>query len=231
MNIQDTAAVIVAAGSSTRMGQSKQWMRLLGEPVLLHTLRAFEQASSIREIVLVAREEEREKALDLCVRSGIGKLAKVVPGGSTRQQSVSAGIAAVSDRCGQVSIHDGARPLITPRLIDMCSAACLTKGAVALGVKVKDTIKQADGEGRILCTPDRASLWAVQTPQAFARAAYEEALDLAVKQGLEFTDDCQLMEHAGHSVFLLEGSYENIKITTPEDIAVAGALMERRNRE
>lgn len=224
------AAVIVAAGSSSRMGQNKQWMSLLGQPVLLHTLQAFQQAQSIARLVVVTRPQDMERVEELCRRHGVDKLDRVVRGGATRQQSVAAGIAALPSGLQVVSIHDGARPLITPELIDLCSGACLTRGAVALGVGVKDTIKQADGQGKILATPDRAGLWAVQTPQTFLLERYRQALRQAEREGLDCTDDCQLMERAGHSVFLLPGSYENIKITTPEDIAVAEALFLQRRK-
>ena len=218
------AAVIVAAGNSTRMGRPKLLIPLCGTPVLTHTLRAFERAA-VDEIVVVARAcdipyFEQEIALS--------KPLRFVVGGDTRQQSVANGIAAVSEGATMVAIADGARPLITPEEIDRVIETAVKTEAAAAAVRVKDTIKQADENGIITATPDRASLWQVQTPQVFSLSLYRRAMTAAKEAGLDLTDDCQLVEHIGAEVTLVETSYENIKITTPEDIAVGEAFLKKR---
>lgn len=218
-------AVIVAAGSSTRMGQPKLMIPLCGEPVLKHTLRAFDR-SSVNAIVVVTREQ------DIPVFEALGKtLSKpcvFVTGGNTRQRSVANGIAAVPKDTTMVAIADGARPLITPDEIDRVIALARESGAASAAVRVKDTIKQADENGIITATPDRATLWQVQTPQVVSLPLYKQAMEAVAAAGLDLTDDCQLVEYIGANVTLCETSYENIKITTPEDIAVATAFLRKR---
>lgn len=218
-------AVIVAAGSSTRMGRPKLLIELCGVPVLQHTLRSFDQ-SSVTDIVVVAREEDI--ALFRSLAEGLQKNVTFVTGGATRQQSVANGIAAVSEQTAFVAIADGARPLITPQEIDKVIETALRTNAAAAAVRCKDTIKQADENGIITATPDRATLWQVQTPQVFSLPLYKEAMATAAADGLDLTDDCQLVEHIGAAVTLVETSYENIKITTPEDITVGEAILRQR---
>lgn len=217
-------AVIVAAGSSTRMGQPKLLIPLCGAPVLAHTLQAFDR-SSVDEIVVVARET------DIPLFEAVATLQKpcrFVIGGSTRQRSVMNGIAAADSRATMVAIADGARPLITPEEIDRVIAVAKKTQAAAAAVRVKDTIKQADENGIITATPDRATLWQVQTPQVFSLPLYRAAMEAATADGLDLTDDCQLVEHIGAEVTLVEASYENIKITTPDDITAAVAILKKR---
>ncbi len=215
------AAVIVAAGNSTRMGMPKQFLTLGDRPVIAHTLTAFENSSVIREIVLVARAEDSPALRDIAQKYGITKLKAIVCGGAERQDSVANGVAACSGDVAYFAIHDGARPLITPALIASVVEAAQRDGAAALAVRVKDTIKIADENGWVQSTPDRARLWSVQTPQVFERTLYENALEHARTAGLAVTDDCQLVEAAGYPVRLIEGAYTNLKITTPEDIHIA----------
>lgn len=218
-------AVIVAAGSSTRMGQPKLMIPLCGKPVLEHTLRAFDR-SAVDAIVVVTREQDIPalKALG----NALSKPCAFVTGGDTRQHSVANGIAAVPPETTMVAIADGARPLITPDEIDRVIVAARESGAASAAVRVKDTIKQADENGIITATPDRATLWQVQTPQVFSLPLYKRAMEAVAAAGLDLTDDCQLVEYIGAKVTLCETSYENIKITTPEDIAVATAFLRKR---
>lgn len=218
-------AVIAAAGSSSRMGgRDKLAEPLDGIPVILRTLAAVEAVPEIREIVVVTREdrvEEYRRLLGQCSR-----LRAVVPGGSTRQESVRNGVRALSPDCTLAAIHDGARPLVTPEVFTRCIEAVRSCGAATAAVPVKDTIKLADEAGRVLDTPDRSRLWAVQTPQIFDRERYLRAAEEAERRGLSCTDDCQLFEAMGWEVQLVMGDYRNLKLTTPEDFLAAGAYLE-----
>lgn len=218
-------AVIAAAGSSSRMGgRDKLAEPLDGIPVILRTLAAVEAVPEIREIVVVTREdqvEEYRRLLGQCSR-----LRAVVPGGSTRQESVRNGVRALSPDCTLAAIHDGARPLVTPEVFARCIEAARSCGAATAAVPVKDTIKLADEAGRVLDTPDRSRLWAVQTPQIFDRERYLRAAEEAERRGLSCTDDCQLFEAVGWEVQLVMGDYRNLKLTTPEDFLAAGAYLE-----
>lgn len=218
-------AVIAAAGSSSRMGgRDKLAEPLDGIPVILRTLAAVEAVPEIREIVVVTREdrvEEYRRLLGQCSR-----LRAVVPGGSTRQESVRNGVRALSPDCTLAAIHDGARPLVTPEVFARCIEAARSCGAATAAVPVKDTIKLADEAGRVLDTPDRSRLWAVQTPQIFDRERYLRAAEEAERRGLSCTDDCQLFEAMGWEVQLVMGDYRNLKLTTPEDFLAAGAYLE-----
>ncbi len=218
-------AVIAAAGSSSRMGgRDKLAEPLDGIPVILRTLAAVEAVPEIREIVVVTRKdrvEEYRRLLGQCSR-----LRAVVPGGSTRQESVRNGVRALSPDCTLAAIHDGARPLVTPEVFARCIEAARSCGAATAAVPVKDTIKLADEAGRVLDTPDRSRLWAVQTPQIFDRERYLRAAEEAERRGLSCTDDCQLFEAMGWEVQLVMGDYRNLKLTTPEDFLAAGAYLE-----
>lgn len=215
------AAVIVAAGSSTRMGQPKLLLSLGGIPVIVHTMKAFQQCAAVDEIVLVTRSGDVERMRELAQANGIGKLRSVVPGGDSRQQSVANGVRACSEAVGYFAIHDGARPLITEACIEAVIDEARRVGAAAAAVRVKDTIKVADEQGFIQATPDRETLWSVQTPQIFERDLYLRAVENMETTGLQVTDDCAMVEAIGHAVRLVEGDYTNLKITTPEDIRTA----------
>ena len=220
-----TVAMILAAGNSTRMGFPKQTAAVGDTPVLARTLAAFEAAACIDGILLVARPADKPVFADICRDLGMRKLLSICDGGDTRQQSAENGLAALPPDCEFLAVHDGARPLITPELIAKTVAAAKAYGGAAVAVPVKDTIKVADRDGFIAATPDRRTLWQVQTPQVFRLDAYRRALAAALRDGCSFTDDCQLFEHCGLPVKLVEGSYTNIKITTPEDLKIAGALL------
>jgi 2-C-methyl-D-erythritol 4-phosphate cytidylyltransferase len=217
------SAIIVAAGSSTRMGCPKQFLPLGDKPVLAHTLAAFDACDTVDELVVVTRAEDVSAVTALT--AACAKPTTVVTGGATRALSVINGLAACCATADYVAIHDGARPLVTPALITRTVADAVTYGAAAAAVPVKDTVKVAKADGCIDHTPDRSTLWAVQTPQVFRKSEYEAALNQ--QDVAHVTDDCQLFERLGKAIYLTMGDYANIKITTPEDIAVAKELMTR----
>lgn len=169
--------------------------------------------------------------MERCVREyGAEKAVAVVAGGETRQRSVFAGVAAAPEEDGYLAVHDGARPLIRPEEIDACVREAFRTGASALGVPLKDTVKRIDSSGRVVSTPQREGLWAVQTPQVFERGLYLRSLERAVREGADYTDDCQLVERAGAAVHLCRGSYENLKLTTAEDVPAAEAILRFRGK-
>lgn len=218
-------AIVVAAGNSTRMGGvNKQFLSLGGVPVLVRTLQAFSACPMVNEIVVAAREEDIVEMFSLVKAYKIEKVTDIVRGGSTRQESVFSAIRRASPFAEYFAIHDGARPLVSQKVISDTVKKAFTFGAAATGVRVKDTIKVVSESGEIIDTPDRASLWAVHTPQVFERNRYLHAAD-SVENSAVFTDDCKLMEAAGFPVYMVEGSYENIKITTPEDILLAEGIL------
>ena len=227
MRCPSAAAVVLAGGSGTRFGSDKLMAELEGIPVLIRSLRAFQEAEIIREIVLVARSDAFEAVAALCSQYGAEKISAVVPGGATRALSCYAGVMAVSDESDIVAIHDGARPLVTPELIMNTVWDAYRHGAAVPALPVRDTIKR--GKDNIVAeTPDRSSLYAVQTPQCFQRNLIQAALMDAVKNAPEITDDCMAVERIGGQIWLSAGSEENIKITTPLDLELASLILCRR---
>ena len=212
--------------SVVRMGRmDKQLVLLGGAPVLIHTLQRIGSCPSVREIIVVTREQSIPVLHQMVADFGLQKIRTIVTGGQTRQQSVRNGFREISAQSQFVAIHDGARPLVRPEDVEACIAAARESGAATLGVQVKDTIKQVDESGKIVSTPDRSVLYAAQTPQVFSVASYGIAAEKADIADRDFTDDCQLMEYAGMPVRMVKGSYDNIKITTPEDLAIAEGLL------
>ena len=225
------SAVVAAAGSSSRMGGvNKLLLPLEGIPVLARTLRALDEARLVDEIVVAAREEDLLTIGDLCRTYGVTKPVKIVRGGETRAASVLAAAMECREDGAFIAVHDGARPLAEPALIDSVIQLAFRTNAAAAAVPVKDTIK-VTAEGKIVSTPDRETLRAVQTPQVFDGALLRAALQAAVEGGIPVTDDCSAVERMGKEIYLTEGSYENIKITTPEDLALAAAILQRREEE
>lgn len=221
-NLPRTAAVVVAAGSSRRMeGTDKLMAELDGIPVVLHSLLAFEECSAVDGIVLVCREECIPEMMRMTAEFGIGKLLSIVKGGQTRGQSVLAGVKACPLETQLVCIHDGARPLVTQEVILSAISAAAEYGCATAAVAAKDTIKLAR-DGFASQTPDRSLLYQIQTPQVFDREVYLSAREACTE---ELSDDCQLIERMGGRVFLSAGDYRNLKITTPEDLVVAQALL------
>ena len=222
------AAVIVAAGSAKRMqGTDKIMAELCGEPLIVHTLRAFQESQDIQEIVLVTREDLLEPLSELCVAKRLNKVTRICRGGETRADSVQAGLDQVSDACEFVAIHDGARPLVSQTVIHDAVRKAAKFHAAAPAVPVKDTIKEVHG-GVVEATPDRSALYAVQTPQVFALSIYRAALDRAIAAKEPLTDDCSAAEKYGINVVITPGSDENLKVTTPTDLILAEALLKRR---
>ncbi len=223
-------AVIVAAGNSTRMGGvNKQFLLIDGVPVLIRTLSAFSESNMIDEIVIAAREEDIPKMYAMIKEYKVLKVTDIVKGGKTRQESVFNAIRRSSPLSEYFAIHDGARPLVTEKIIEDTVKEAFLTGAAATGVRVKDTVKVVNEQGIITSTPDRNYLWAVHTPQVFERRLYLSAIDNVINSEM-FTDDCKLLEEYGAEVKMVEGSYENIKITTPEDTDIAQAILYRREQ-
>lgn len=222
-----TTAILLAAGQGTRMRgvcDNKINLSLNGMPVLAHTLIAFESAQTIDKIVVVTSEENLLFASDLANHFLIKKVDIIIKGGDTRQQSAAIGV----NSCPYsdfICIHDAARPFITAQLIDSVNLMAFEHGAATAGVPVKDTIKRVDQNGFILKTLPRSTLWVTQTPQSFNRAVYLTMLNNALLNKKVYSDDCQLFEACNQPVVMVEGDYNNIKITTPEDINLAEAIL------
>lgn len=217
-------AVIVAAGNASRMGGiDKVMAELAGEPMIVRTVRTFQNCDVITEIVIVTREDLILPISHLC--EGMDKVKIVVAGGKTRQESVKLGLNALSVKNGLAAIHDGARPLITPQVIDRAVRAAHSYGAAAPAVPVKDTIKIVKG-GLVESTPDRSTLQAIQTPQVFDYALLRGALQKAEDTSAAVTDDCSAVELMGMSVKIVEGDERNLKVTTPMDLKIAEMLLE-----
>lgn len=214
-------AVIVAAGRGTRMGtaESKQYLLLQDKPIIVHTLEVFQRHELISEVVLVTGEEDINRCREWVGAYKLDKVKAVVPGGSERQHSVYKGLKSLGTEW--VMVHDGVRPFVQASEINACYEKARETGASVLAVPVKDTIKQVDGTGKVLSTPDRRSLWAIQTPQTFRLSELLTAYDAAERDGFLGTDDSSLAERSGIPVSVVEGSYRNIKLTTPEDLDFA----------
>lgn len=225
------SVIIAAAGSSSRMGGGNKLMQPIdGIPVLARTLVAVDEASLADEIVVAAREEDLLAFGELCKVYAISKPVKIVRGGTTRLESVYRASLECRDDAAFLAVHDGARPLATPELIDRVITLAYRTNAAAPGVPVKDTIKVVR-DGKVESTPPRETLQAIQTPQVFDAALLRGALQAAVTVGEEVTDDCSAVERLGKEICLTDGSYENIKITTPEDLLLAEELLSRREDE
>lgn len=219
-------AVVVAAGSARRMqGIDKIMAQIGGKPMLLRTALALSESEKIDRVVIVTRAELVQDVEALC--AGVPKLQAVVPGGESRAQSVLRGLDAVQTPLA--AIHDGARPLVTREIADAAIEAAERCGAAAPAVAVHDTIKVAL-DGIVQSTPDRSTLFAVQTPQVFDTEKIKAAIRSALERGLPLTDDCSAAELAGMEVRLTQGSEENLKITVPSDLALADAVLKRRER-
>lgn len=222
------SAVVPAAGSSSRMGgENKLFMMLDGIPVLARTLLALDSAALVDEIIVASRESDLLAIADLCRDYGVRKPVKIVLGGESRLESVLLATLECRPDAAFLAVHDGARPLADGAFIDAVIAHAQRTNAAAPAVPVKDTIKVAR-DGVVESTPDRSLLFAVQTPQVFDAQLLRAALQSAKEADAAVTDDCSAVERLGKSVYLTEGSYENIKITTPEDMILAAAILRRR---
>lgn len=221
--------VIAAAGKGSRMGmdENKQYMEVLGKPVLARTIQKFEDCCRINGIIVVVNETDVEFCKEnITGRYEFKKVIAVVPGGTSRQQSVYNGLKCLSADCGIVLIHDGARPFIDAQDIINCIDAAEAYGAAVVAVTAKDTVKRSDTEGFVGKTLERSGLWYVQTPQGFRYGLIIEAHKKASEDGFTGTDDSVLVERLGHNVRIVRGSCLNIKITTKEDLIFAASICE-----
>lgn len=222
-----TVSVIIAcAGSSTRMeGVNKQLWELKGIPVAVRSMLAFEGLDEVTEIIISARECDIPEIERLAKEHGVTKFKCAVKGGETRQQSVFNAFMQTDKATRFIAVHDGARPFVNPEHIRKCIRDASIFGGATLGVPVKDTLKVVDG-GLIVDTPNRKQLYITQTPQIFRKDVYVKGINFANDHELDFTDDCQLAEAVGVKVSMTVSDYRNIKITTPEDLAVAKVFLE-----
>lgn len=216
-----TSAIIVAAGSSRRMGFDKLFAPLASRPVIAHSLQTFLDHPQIGEVVVVGSPQSRDRLAALSSR------VRVVDGGAERSDSVWNGLQALSPQCEFVAIHDGARPLIHPDSITAGLRSAREHGAAALAKPVTDTVKRADATGRVTGSVDRAGLWAMETPQCFRLELLRSAWETARGSRRSFTDEVSILEEAGHPVFLVENPHPNPKITFPRDLALAEKLLDR----
>ena len=224
LKLKKCGAVIVAAGSASRMGGIDKVMASLGgEPMIVRTVRAFQNCDAIASIVIVTREDLIRPISGLC--RDMDKVTAVVAGGSSRQESVHLGLNALPKGMKLAAVHDGARPLISWQVIDRVVRAANTYGAAAPAVPVKDTIKVVQG-GLVKETPDRSSLMAVQTPQVFDFDLLRGALKKAQEDGAQVTDDCSAVERMGMKIKIVEGDERNLKVTTPMDLKIGALLLE-----
>ncbi|MCU0777171.1 MAG: 2-C-methyl-D-erythritol 4-phosphate cytidylyltransferase [Akkermansiaceae bacterium] len=219
----DCAAIIVAAGSSRRMGIDKLAWPLAGVPVLRRTLEAFLMAESIRSVVVVC-PEERWKLLD---GAAFNKPVLRADGGAERQDSVMNGLAALAGEVCFVAVHDGARPLVSPQDIDACVAAAVTHRAAALARRATETMKRSDADGFCTESVDRENLWCMETPQVFETALLREAYRNVIAGGLAVTDEVSAVQQTGVRVRFIGSLHPNLKITTPADLSLAEALIEQ----
>lgn len=225
------SVVIAAAGLSSRMKTkvNKQFLNINSKPVLAHTLEAFSNCKIVDEIILVTQEIELENCRkNIVEKYKIDKIKDIVIGGSTREESVYNGLKRVSSNMDIVVSHDGARPFVEEEDIVNSIRAAMEEGACILGVPVKDTIKVVDG-GLVEKTPNREKLWAIQTPQTFKKDIIMRAYEKAMRDGFRGTDDSSLVEHMGLDVKVIRGDYNNIKITTLEDMLIANSIVNNKD--
>jgi 2-C-methyl-D-erythritol 4-phosphate cytidylyltransferase len=223
------SAIIVAGGSSQRMGFDKLLALLSDRPVLAHTIDAFERTDSVREIILVARAERVGEFEELVRQTDFKKVRRVVAGGKHRQDSVRAGLENVATDAAFVAVHDAARPLVTPEQIERVFALAREHGAAALAEPVTDTLKRADENRVVAGGVPRENLYAMQTPQIFARELLERAYAGVAANNLSVTDEVSAVEHLGAKVLLVPNGDWNIKITYPRDLLLAQAALARRS--
>lgn len=219
--------VIVAAGTGSRMnmGINKQFIKLEEKEIIAYTIEKFYNNSNIEDIVVVVKEDESEFFKKEILDKYNFKNIKIAYGGKERQDSVYNGLKSLDKKCDIVLIHDGARPFVSDKIIDNCIEEVKEHKAIVVGVPVKDTIKVIDNDKNIVDTPNRSVLWAVQTPQTFDYNILIDAYKDAFKSGFYGTDDAMLVERIGYKVKMVEGSYNNIKITTKEDLSVGSQIL------
>lgn len=225
-----TSAIIVAAGSSTRMGKNKMLLEIGSQTVFERSVFAFEDCDAIDEIIVVTSEENMQRYRTSVREKQFAKVKAIVRGGSTRQESVLKGLECCSKNADFVAIHDGARPLIKPETIAETIREAEVYGAASVAIRSRDTIKTVDSEGFAVGTVERENTVLVQTPQTFRRELILEAHRKAVEEGFVGTDDCALVERMGHKTKMVYIPYFNIKLTVPEDIALAKSILISRGK-
>jgi 2-C-methyl-D-erythritol 4-phosphate cytidylyltransferase len=228
------AAIVPAAGKGRRMGmgRNKAFLPLQRKPVLVHTLSVLSACSVVDEIIVAVSET------DLCLcnetllsQAGVTKSCKFVAGGPTRQESVRRCLPAASPKAELFIVHDAVRPLVTPSMVESVTSLAARTGAAVCAVPAKDTVRISTDGTFFSCTPERSTVWLVQTPQVFAAEALRAAHDFAVQTEYLGTDDASLVERLGMRVYIADGSYENLKITTREDLVLADAILKHRKGE
>ncbi len=222
------SAVILAAGTSERMGEDKALMELGGMPVLARTLLVFQGCPLVDDIVVVTRMDKVMEIAGLCRKFGISKASQVITGGATRAESALAGVSAVKARASLIAIHDGARPLVTQELIERTVYAARDNMAAVPVIGSTDTLKAVDDRGFVSATVDRAKTVRAQTPQVFQADLIKGALTSAAAYGLTITDDCSAVERMGVKAITVQGEEHNIKLTTPDDMLLATAVLKDR---
>lgn len=222
------SAILVAGGSSQRMGFDKLFALIAGEPVLAHALRAFDRASSVSEIIVVAREERHDEIRKLIVDAGFKKVRSIVHGGDRRQDSVRAGLRRIRRRATYIAVHDAARPLITAEQIERAFEQCRIQGAATLAQPVSDTLKRAGANLLVVGSVDRNELYAMQTPQIFERRLIEDAYRAVYEENISVTDEVSAVERLGHKTALVINDDFNFKITYPRDLPIAELILRER---
>jgi 2-C-methyl-D-erythritol 4-phosphate cytidylyltransferase len=222
------SAIIVAAGSSRRMGFNKLFATIAGKPVIAHTIWAFERSSSVTEIVIVAREDQHDEIRGLARAKGFKKVRAIIAGGEHRQDSVRAGLDRLDEEAKYVAVHDAARPLVTPEQIEDVYVQCRMHGAAALAEPINDTPKRANVDLIITASVDRHQLYAMQTPQIFERGLIEEAYRAVYAGNVSVTDEVSAVERLGSKVVLVLNEDFNFKITYPRDLALAEFVLKQR---
>ena len=223
--------IIVAAGTGSRMKKdiNKQFIKLNDKEIIAHTIDKFYNNDNIDDIVVVIKEEEEKHFIDNVINKYGFNDIKIAYGGNERQDSVYNGIKKLNNNCDVILVHDGARPFVTGDIIENSIEEAKKHNAVVVGVKVKDTIKIVSEDGNIIDTPDRRYLWSVQTPQVFKYDIITKAYEDAYNKNYYGTDDAMLVERIGYNVKMVEGSYDNIKITTPEDLKFGEQILKNKN--
>ncbi len=218
-------AIIVAGGSSRRMGFDKTFAVLAGQPVVAHSIAAFERTSSVAELIVVGRAERLGELADLVRGLGFRKVAAIIPGGSRRQDSVAHGLARLGPQTDFVAVHDAARPLVRPELIERIYVVAREHGGAASAAPVIDTLKRVNAAHEVIGSVERANLFGVQTPQIFRRDLLEHAYRAVHQAGMEITDEISALERQNQKVVLLPNEEPNFKITYPVDLALAEFLL------
>ena len=229
--MKQVTAIIVAGGSGKRMGTNikKQFIEMNEKEILAHTIETFNRSKVIDDIIVVVGEEDCQRVQeDIVNKYGYYKVSKVVKGGKERQDSVYNGLIAVQKETEYVMIHDGARPFISETIIEKALKVTKEKKATVVAVPVKDTIKVVNQEGKVEGTPNRSTLWSVQTPQSFEKQLLMRAYEFAREKKLDVTDDSMIVEAYGSEVHIVEGEYNNIKITTIEDLDLGQAILKNK---